>query len=376
VAAHAAVRRRSGPLVVLSAVLVALTTQAHPLGVLLVPAILAWALTQEAGRRLVSGRWMVAAASAATLAYANMLAFHLFSRLETVRAAREKLSDSVPGGASLSGYLAALRDLAANLLDQLAAQAHHAWFAPSAPPAWFVAGALAAVVAVLVLAARRGASLPLVVVAVTAVLMPLFNTSYGFPLGARYLAFLLPVVYAGFGAAAGFALDSARARADSPTRGAAPARAVILALVAASVAGHAAVHGDRLASEYRSAAHYGRTNADVLAVTAAVRDAWRATGAPVLLSERIDAKYSGGGHLHRVLETLLGLRSVPFEKIDDDLGGLEAQAGRCSPRCIALIAEHQRTAVVTRYRLETWQKQPAAMPDDGEGYGVYWLETR
>lgn len=362
-AVYLGVRRPSGPLLVLAGILVGLAMQSHPLGVLLVPAASLWALLQPSGRRLLRTPWPYAAGLAAALAYGNMIWFHASSRFETVGRALDKLSDGVPGAPTVAEYRHNVEVLAFNLIDLLTAQGHHATDLFRADPATFVRGASVLLLMVLAYAAWRSESLPLVVVLSTALLMPLVNSEYGFPLGARYLSFLLPVAYAGFGLAAVALLAQLRERGPTVHRLGTVAMAVLVAaLVLYPLL--------PLRRAYRQADAAGQTNALVHEM-AAVAIAEHAAGSTILLSEKIDAKFSGGGHVHRVMATLLGLGDVPTVMVHKELRRVEEQLEDCAGDCVLIIATRQADELAQRYAVEPLTLSSDPLPDDGEAYGVY-----
>lgn len=362
-------RRSSGMLLVIAGLLVGLAMQAHPVGILVVPGLVLWMASSADGRRLIRSRWTLAAGAAALLAYANMLAFHAVSRLETVTTALDKLSDGVPGERSPRAYAFALEAALANLVDMLGARGHVA-LAPyvfDVRVAVWVGGL--AILGLLLYAARRGASLPLIVTATVVVLVPLFNTAYSFPLGARYLSFLLPVVYAAAGVA-GAGLVASWGRRSAVGRG------LAAGLVVAAVLAVSTLHIGSLARTYREEAAVGRTNDLVHEILTVARTESASSGAVVLWSDRIDAKFSGGGHLHRVFAVLLGLAEVPNERIQDDLDGLETQLSRCRPDCLLILAGHHQTEVALRAPIVRVPLTHAPLDEDGEPYGLYRLGTR
>jgi 4-amino-4-deoxy-L-arabinose transferase-like glycosyltransferase len=371
-ALYLGVRRSNGPLVVLFGLLTGLAMQAHPLGVLLVPAAGVWAVLQPEGRRLLRTPWPYLAALLAAFAYGNMIWFHVASRFETVTRALDKLSDGVPGALTLADYRHNVESLMFNLLDLLTAQGHHATDLFRADPATFVRGATVLLLFGLAYAAWRSESLPLVVVVVTAALMPVVNSEYGFPLGARYLSFLLPVTYAGFGLAAAALLAQLRARSPTAHRiGAIAVGLTVAALVLYPLR--------PLGSAYRQAEARGHTNALVHELADVAR-AEHAAGATVLLSEKIEAKFSGGGHIHRVMATLLGLSDVPTVKVHKDLKRIDEQLARCAGAtqagsragtCVLIIAVRQADELAERYAVEPIPLSRAPLPEDGEAYGIY-----
>jgi 4-amino-4-deoxy-L-arabinose transferase-like glycosyltransferase len=379
-ALHRGVRSESGPALALSGLLVGLSMQAHPLGVLLVPPSTLWFLLQRRGRRMLHGPWPWIAALLVVVGYANMIWFHVSSRLATVTKALSKLSDGVPGAPTLGSYRHGVESLLFNMIDLLTAQSHHSTDLFRADPATFVRIASLLLLLVLVYGAWRKDSLPLIVVLSTVLLMPLFNSQYGFPLGARYLSFLLPVVYTGLGLTVAAALEALRVRSSAAT---AAGTVAVWMLVAALVIYPLLP----LRRAYASAEASGQTNALVHEMSEAVASGHEA-GARVLLSEKIPAKFSGGGHLHRVFATLLGLRGIRTEKVHKDLKGIDEQLEGCIEHqragperagrngagpCLLIISERQAQALAQRYQLQPIRFSGTPRPEDGESYGVYWV---
>jgi 4-amino-4-deoxy-L-arabinose transferase-like glycosyltransferase len=360
---HVGVTRSRGWWVVLTGLLVALTMQAHPLGVLLVPAMVVWGVWRQDGRRLLRTRWPYLGAAAAVAAYANMLWYHASSGGETVSAALAKLSDGIPQSAGGAGFAGALWALLTNLVDLLDARSRYGLHEAGIDPGTLTVAGLLALFGVLAFAARRRSGLPLATVATTAALMPLFNDAYSYPLGGRYLSFLLPVICTGAGLAASAVLHAAR------RRGGTMATTVTLVLTAAlSLFAIQQVHALREA--YRQERDAGRTNALVLEMARLASEASR-RGDTVLLSETIEAKFAGGGHLHRVMATLLSLSDVPYTLLDAELQGADAEMDRCRPACVLVLSETHRRALGEHHALAAIPLSSAPLNADGESYGLY-----
>lgn len=367
-AVHRGVRSGRGPLLAVSGLLVGLAMQTHPLAVLLVPPVVVWFVLQPEGRRMLGtpSPWMAVVLLVA--GYANMIWFHASSRLETVTEALDKLSDGVPGAPTPASYAHVVEKLLFNLVDLLTAQGHHGTAAFRADPATFVRAASVALVLLLAYGALRKDALPLLVVVSTVVLMPLFNRDYGFPLGARYLSFLLPVVYGGVGL-------SAAALLDALTRRGPRARRVGVAAIGVAVLALALVQLVPLRRIYAAGEARGRTN-DLVHEMAEGAHREHEAGAEILLSERIESKFSGGGHAHRVLATLLGLRDVRTTKVHKDLKGIDEQLAGCvAPDrrrdCVLVISARQADELGEDYPLARLPFSTMPDEDDGEDYGVY-----
>lgn len=362
-------RRDSGAWMVIAGLLVGLGMQAHPVAILIVPGLAVWMASTARGRGMIRSRKTFAAGAAVVLAYANMLAFHAGSRLATVTAAVEKLSDGVPGERSPGAYAAALDAATANLVDMLGARGHVALVPYGLDVGVAVWVGVLIVLGLLVYAASRGATLPLIVTATVVLLVPLFNEAYSFPLGARYLSFLLPLVYAAAGV-------SAAGLVASWGRRSAAGRGLAVGLVVLAVLAVSTLHLVSLARTYREAAAAGRTNDLVHEILTVAQSESASPGAVVLWSDRIDAKYSGGGHLHRVFAMLLGLAEIPNERIQDDLDGLQSQLSRCRPNCLLILAGHHQAEVARRAHIVRVPLVHAPLDEDGEPYGLFRLETR
>jgi hypothetical protein len=115
----------------------------------------------------------------------------------------------------------------------------------------------------------------------------------------------------------------------------------------------------------------GHTNALVHEM-AGVAVVAHAGGEPILLSEKIEAKFSGGGHIHRVMATLLGLGEVPSIKVHKELKRIDEQLDGCGATgCVLILPERQYHELAERYPLEPVPLSPPPSPEDGEPYGVY-----
>ncbi|MFN2115885.1 MAG: hypothetical protein ACK2T6_09220, partial [Anaerolineae bacterium] len=82
-------------------------------------------------------------------------------------------------------------------------------------------------------------------------------------------------------------------------------------------------------------------------------------------------KFSGGGHAHRVMATLLGLSGVPTVKVHKDLKRIDEQLEGCDGDCLLIVSQRQADQLAERYEIEQVPLSASPLPDDGEAYGLY-----
>ena len=209
-AAGDVVPRRCGPLLTLAGFWFGLALQTHP-GVIIItpPLALAYLATIVPDRRWRTLRspWLPVAALAALSAYSPVLVYNVANRfIGVVRATAQR-----PYAYEMHPTWESYRTNALNFALQTARMISDPTRLPATPGAYLtspqivVAASLA--VGGLVLLARRGQPLPLLIVAAAQLVLPRFLRAYGleddYPMiAARYVAYLLPLGYLGMAAAA------------------------------------------------------------------------------------------------------------------------------------------------------------------------------
>jgi 4-amino-4-deoxy-L-arabinose transferase-like glycosyltransferase len=305
-----AVARGHGPLLVLAGGLYGLALQSHNSAIFLGPALVIHALAgrpaSSTGRRtLLLSRWPPIAALAALLASANLIAFNLLNpgvwERETTGRAYAYVAHP-----TVETYLQNLEGLGAGLFRMAASSfvGGPSLLAQATSP-----GNLPYLVLILLGAAyavKRRHWLPLAAIVATALLMPYINRYYRFPIGLRYLGYLLPFVHL---LMALTLVQAGRALSRRSAIGRPLAVAVCLVLVA--------LPADRLFGYYDAYLRLGATNPTILALSDEIRERHQAgLIAEVLLDPQLDAVFTApGGRALRVFETLLTVEGVPHRTV-------------------------------------------------------------
>jgi 4-amino-4-deoxy-L-arabinose transferase-like glycosyltransferase len=395
IALAAALRRRSGPLLGLSGLLLGVALQSHPSVIAFLPGVALLALIRApslaleprralGGRLPLPGRWALLAGALFLLGYANMIAYNLNPGLEAGyqqavsglvpdwrvspeglvgRLQRESAANAEASGSGLAAYPANLGALVLNL-PRLAASLiepprstaleYLAW-----PAFWLYA---AVVLIGLLWPLRRGEPLPALLAGSFLLLLPIFNAKYEPVFNGRYLMPVLPLVFAGVGLAAADAA-AAVGRLAPPRRwlaglGLAAVLALLIGLPYWS-----------LSTYLRRQADEGRINLDLLASIATIEQA-RRPGEPVVLDETLGRRnLVADGDLLQTLRVGLELRGVPYRIVAATPNRLNAELGPASGALLAVAQPYER-GLEERFRLTEVEDR------SGGRYAVYRLERR
>jgi len=321
-----AVARGSGRLLVLAGALYGLALQSHASVMLLGPVLLLHLLTGRdaaTGRSgvLVRTRWVPLAALAALLACSNLIAFNLLNPGAWESATRGRAYAYV-ANPTPETYLHNLEGFATSLLRMAAGSfvGGPSFGAQALEPAnlpyllLMLCGAI--------YAAGRQQWLALAAIVSTMLLMPYVNKYYQFPIGLRYLGYLLPFLYLIMALPVARAVEAMRQRTR---RGAAVLATACLVLVVLPV--------PRLFSYYEEYLALGATNPTILALHAEVGQQYRSGRiAEVLLDPQLDGVFTApGGRGLRVFEYLFTVNGVPHRTVwmsPEELERATAGSGR------------------------------------------------
>ena len=308
----AAIKRESNWLLALSGFLAGIALQTHPSVLVLLVGMAIWFLAQR--RAWLRRPAPYTAVLLALLAYGNMIWFNLQSRLESVTQAR--FSWTFVGDYLNAGFYAEnVRNLLIQLLKMLAGLFRQDYQPLDylREPAVLAYGLV--LIAALFFAARRGKSLPLFLFVSTALLLPLFDTSYHGLHESRYLGFLMPVGYTAIGILMEGLLQPRvlTSAQRSPSDDRAPVRDPRSLIIAMACLILVVYPLWSLAGYYRSSMANGLNNTRLLRMTEIAHEA-HSQGATVFLDKRLkEVVWAGaaGDNPLRGLKTLLTLDGTP-----------------------------------------------------------------
>jgi hypothetical protein len=355
-----------------------LAFQTHPTTLALLPGVAAFLVMR--GRPLFRSRWLYVAALAFVLVNLNLLAYNLLTGFESVSRGVEQ-SGEYAGSEPLTWplYVARLGLLLLGLFQSLGG-AVDLTTGPAEllldPGLWPIA-----VLTVVGVAWqwRRDNPLPALLLLSMATILPVINGKYNLVPNGRYLAPLLPVLYA---AAAAFLVDSIGSisrpgfgRPWPPLISRAVARwgggvlAMFLSL-------HPLTY---LAAYYADVPAVGWTNASIFA-TLEMLEAYPVSDATVILDRSLNTHYDGWGNgtERDAFELGLMIGRTPYRvaelRNDDNTSRLLAPSGRCRDQLV-ILAPHKSTEnveVVDRLGLRPLADPPTEA-DQAAAYPVYVL---
>lgn len=351
-----------------------LALQTHPLVLALLPAAAVFLLWR--GRWWLRTRALVLAAGLFVLATLNLLAFNLTTSFRSVSESLEH-SAHYTGDETLTAlvYLRRLGLLLFGLVQNLAGAVdlHRGLGDALLDPAIWVSAALAA--AGVLWQWRRGNPLPALLLVGVALVLPLFNDKFTDALNGRYLAPLLPVLYASIGAlfAGGIAhLGDLRASGRWTPPRVQMGRA-LLALAAGWLVLHPLLYlrayYDRELSTGRTSAPFFRT----LEQLHAMRDADQPV--VVLRPRREFHMGHGNGLASEAFRLALSLEGISHRVLDQGSPDLLRPDGRCRDQLLVLTSRDAniKREVVARLDLRGAERRSVARPDADE-YGLYRLD--
>ena len=367
-----ALRRGSGPLLVVTGLLCGLAVQTHPSAVALLPAVGLAYLLHPQGRAWLHRPWPYLATLAATAACLNLLLYNLV--LNPGQALREAdwYDYAYQPKRSVGEFLAALPQYGVDLV-----RAHGSVYGTRRTltvyltnPAFMVTAALLAGGLLLALW-RRQWLLPLTYLSAS-VLLPLFGRQFGFLPNdlARYLAYLLP---AGFVLMADLVVTLAAAATRAVAR-LAPAgwqRPARLGIVALATAAGLALAWFPLSGTLAFEDAFPRRRETELTVAVAGAAIAARTG-PIYIDESLNRQLLfGGGHLQHSFVYLLELRDIPYRNLRVPSANAPAElAGLLTPGTVVILSE-QHTRALAPLRLEPLFVVTGEMRNASRGYGAY-----
>jgi 4-amino-4-deoxy-L-arabinose transferase-like glycosyltransferase len=322
---------------------------------------------------LVRSRWLWLAAGLFVLVNLNLLVYNLASGFESIRSGVDKSASYTDSEEiaprSYQGRLAALGlglyqvvgggiDLRDSELDYLL------------DPGLWPAGLLA--LAGLGWQWRRGNPLPALLLVSTVLLLPVFNAKYRPLLNGRYLAPLLPMLFA---SGASLLLASFTRGVRWPRPGVGPLLAGFgLALLTLFLALHPLLY---LQTFYAQAARVGRTNVRLFQLLDQVKSS-RPADEAVLIDQSLDRVRLGwgSGWVGSGLRFGLAVAGVPADAVDPADPALLGPAARCRDLLLVLnLADPvQVQQTVARLDLRGLDHRPASPPVQPGGYRLLRLD--
>jgi len=327
-----------------------LALQCYPLLAAFAP----WLLARHARALGASARRLAAYLAVLALALSPVALHHL---LAWWREGSLSLGSSAPEILAESGtttYGAGLVALARSVVDALSGAGHAQHFTIAQDPLALLIIGLATLAMVRALAVRDAF---LVVNGLSFLLLaPLLVRQYGFPMGTRYSALLLPVLW--------LAVAAMTPRASGGRSLRSLRFAWTILLLGLMTAG-----GGRVTAFYREQVASGRTNAAMNALVDRAADACPR----LVLDNRIDADYPAGGAFSRVVEARLNLQGIRPERADDAAGLAAAIAAQAAPGCAILSDGH--LAELRRQIPAPDLRAAAGLPasEYGEGITLLWV---
>jgi len=353
-----ALHRDRSRLLVAAGLLLGLAVQTHTSAVALLPGPALYVLARRPG--WLRTPWPYLAGTVLLLVNANLIAFAIMTRGESFAEAGEHVRSYARSGATGTDlYVENLGKLGLTL-SRMAAGAIDVRESPASyagdPTIWI---AVALLVVGLVWGALRGSALPLLVFVPYVLLLPLVNSKFEVVPNGRFLAPLLPVVYAAIAIGLGAVYAFVRSRWRIARRPLAVA--VIAGLAVAWPLVPLAVRYGQMADSQR-ASHELR---DALGVI----EARRAPDEAVALDPDLDKLWlDGGGDYLVAFRYSLTLRSIPNRELEIRRRAEQGNVDSCDPSRVELRrVEPQRTPAATRLHADD-----PATPED-ESLRPYWL---
>lgn len=360
---------------ILAGVCWGLAFQTHPTTLAFLPGVVAFLVMRR--RSLFRSRWLYVAAVVFVLINVNLLAYNLLTGFESVSRGVEQsgeYADSEPLTGAL--YLERLGLLLLGLFQSLGG-ATDLETGPAElmrdPGLWPIA---VLAVAGVVWQWRRDNPLPALLFLSMAMILPLINGKYNLVPNGRYLAPLLPVLYAAAAALLAAGIESISRPGFGRPRQPLFSRAVAQGGIAVLALFLTLYPLTYLAEYYADVPAVGWTNAPIFATLEKV-EAYPASDATVILDRSLNTHHDGWGNgtERDAFELGLTIGRTPYRvaelRNDDNTSRLLEPSGRCHDQLV-ILAPHKSTEnveVVDRLGL----RPVAGDPPEEAAYPVYVL---
>ncbi|MFN8473925.1 MAG: glycosyltransferase family 39 protein [Anaerolineae bacterium] len=342
---------------VLSGFVWAIALQTHPTALGVLPGVALWFVIHPTGRRWLRTRWPWLTAAAFAVGYGNMIWYNVATRGGSLAAALDAgNANRVPP--TLIEHVVTVGSVFVQL-GRMVAGAYaiqpDGEFPTLITPATIVCIALALLALIWAARSIQTAILPLAVVS-GALTLPLITDNFEGFYDARYIDFMLPLVYLALALAAVSVWEAWRGRTKAAvwTLGDTVFTLAAAVLVALPLLSLARFYGD---SE-----RYGLTNAPFIE-TAAEAHSQAGQGVVVVLDrETSHISLSGGGNTRRALEYLLTMNGTNFrvEPVDNMRWLLD----NSEAPMFVILSDASYGALVSQYPLT-----PTTL--HGSGFGAY-----
>jgi hypothetical protein len=356
-----------------------LACQSHPTALALLPGAAAFTLGFR--RQLLTSRWLYVAGAAFLLVNVNLLIYNLTTGFDSLGRGIEQ-SGEYAEGVPLSWplYLERAGLLMLGLFQSLggAVDLYTDPFELLLDPGLWPVAVLAAVGSIGQW--RRGNALPCLLVASALLVLPLVNGKYNLVPNGRYLAPLLPILYAGVAASLVVAIQMARraglAYGNLPRSVPVAVSGGLLA-VATLVIAHPLVY---LRGYQQDVTTFGWTNEPVFEALSAIEE-YPGDEAGVLLDRGLNVHISGWGNgtPRDAFELGLTMSRTPYRVVDvrddDNTSKLLARSGRCRDQLVVLAPREavQNDEIVRRLGLQPWWGSSMPSIDWGASFPIYLL---
>lgn len=364
-----ALKRGSGPWLVAAGFSFGLTLQTHPGLIILGVGLLFYFLygsvrSQALGlprslRAWLASPWPYLTVLGAALGYGNVIAQNVLHPASEWTAAQRHTYAYV-GHQTLDGYIADFQDLAIMVLRMASSS-----FDGRATPLEYLLVPinilyLAVLVAGVAYAVKTGKLMPVIILVTTAILLPYFNKSYGYPMATRYVGYLFPLLY--------LLAAAPLARAALSTVGGLELGKLYLWLLVAFLVVAPAVS---LYAFYQSQDAAGHTNDWVLAVHDALRQQYQDGAISEVLIDNPVGGSLRGGSVSRDEDYLFSLDGIPHRSLRLTPQALQSEMRKATAQPVGLIIDTQEyRALFTKVRLSPLV---AARKDQkqSDAYGAY-----
>ncbi len=366
-----ALKRGSGPLLVVSGFCYGLALQTHPGLVILGIGLLIYFVYSGVRSRALklprslrawaTSPWPYLTLVGAALGYGNVLAQNVLHPASGWLAAQRHTYAYVPSQ-TLDGYLTDFQ----NFWVMALRMASSSFDGRAAPVDYLLVPINLLYLAVLAVgtgyAFKTGKLMPVIVLVTTGFVLPYFNKSYGYPMAARYAGYLFPMLF--------LLVATPLTRAVRAIGSGQSLSRLYLWSLAAFLIFAPLIS---LVGYYRTQTAAGTTNEGVLAVHDALRRQYLAGDiSEVVIDRRVNQKpQGGGGNVGRSEDYLFTLDGVPHRSVLVTPAELRVELRKADSRNVGLIVTVPEYRVLSGHFRISAVDLPVNEGKDGAKYGAY-----